>query len=269
MVKGSRLAALAIAAFALAACASKKDAYVDRPVEDLYNSAMDELNDSDYTKAVKDFDEVDRQHPYSVWATKAQLMSCYTLYQQGKYADSIIAADRFIQLHPGHRDVAYAYYLKALDYYIQIADVGRDQRTTQQALGALAEVARRFPDTKYARDARLKMDLARDHLAGKEMEIGRWYERQGDFLGAVNRFKRVVDDYQTTTHVPEALERLTECYLALGLVDEARRTTAVLGFNYPGSPWYVDTYGLVTNGGPNEPVAAPKGWLGRMVSSIF
>ena len=166
----------------LAACASTKEVYIDRPVEDLYNGAMDDLNDGSYQKAAKTFDEVDRQHPYSVWATKAQLMSAYSLYQQGRYDDSIIAADRFIQLHPGHRDIAYAYYLKALDYYIQIADVARDQKTTEQALNALSEVVRRFPDSKYARDARLKMDLARDHLGGKEMDIGRWYERQGEFL---------------------------------------------------------------------------------------
>jgi outer membrane protein assembly factor BamD len=270
MLTRKHLASLVFGAFALAACAAKNDAYTDRSVDDLYNSAMDELLTGDYTKAVKDFNEVDRQHPYSVWATKAQLMSCYTLYMQGKYDESITDADRFIQLHPGHRDVAYAYYLKALDYYIQIADVGRDQKTTQEALNTLGEVVRRFPDTKYARDARLKMDLATDHLAGKEMEIGRWYERQGDYLGAINRFKRVVDQYQTTTHVPEALERLTECYLALGLADEARRTASVLGYNYPGSQWYVDTYGLVTDGGSSAPVAAPKqGWFGRMVSSVF
>jgi outer membrane protein assembly factor BamD len=262
-------AAFVFAALALAACASKKDTYVDRPVEDLYNSAMDQLLDGEYTIAVKDFDEVDRQHPYSAWATKAQLMSAYTLYQQGKYDESITAADRFIQLHPGHRDVAYAYYLKALDYYSQIADVARDQRTTQQALSALAEVQRRFPDTQYARDAHLKMDLARDHLAGKDMDIGRWYERQGDYLAAVNRFKRVVDEYQTTTHVPEALERLTECYLALGLVDEARRTAAVLGYNYPGNKWYNDTYALVTGGQEPETAGAQQGWFGRMVGTIF
>jgi outer membrane protein assembly factor BamD len=248
----------------LAACASsKKDDYVEKPVETLYSTAMDQLYDQDYDKAAKSFEEVDRQHPYSVWATKAQLMSAFSLYQAGKYDDSIIAADRFIQLHPGHRDVAYAYYLKALDYYIQITDVGRDQKTTQQAMSALSEVVRRFPDTKYARDARLKIDLARDHLAGKEMEIGRWYEDRGDFLAALNRFKRVVDDYQTTTHVPEALERLTECYLALGLSQEARRTVAVLGYNYPGSRWYEDAYDLVTNGGP-EVVNAERGWYARL-----
>ncbi len=264
-----QLAALIVAALALASCAAKKDEYVERPVEDLYNSAMDELRDGDYTKAVKDFDETDRQHPYSVWATKAQLMSAYTLYQQGKYDDSIVAADRFIQLHPGHRDVAYAYYLKALDYYIQITDVGRDQKMTQQAMNALGEVARRFPDTKYARDARLKMDLARDHLAGKEMDIGRWYENRGDYLAAINRFKRVIEDYQTTTHVPEALERLTECYLALGLSDEARRTAAVLGYNYPGSRWYEDTYALVTNGGGPAVASSQRGWIARVFDWVF
>lgn len=267
MLRPIYAAFVGLAALTLAACAAKKDDYVERPVDDLYNSAMDELDASEYTKAIKDFDEVDRQHPYSVWATKAQLMSAYTLYMQSKYDDSIVAADRFIQLHPGHRDVAYAYYLKALDYYIQVTDVGRDQKTTEQALDALADVARRFPDTKYARDARLKMDLARDHLAGKQMEIGRWYEREGDFLAAMNRFKIVVDQFQTTTHIPEALERLTECYLALGLVDEARRTTAVLGYNYPGSRWYVDTYALVSGG--KQPDGTQASWFGRVVDSIF
>lgn len=233
-------------AMLLAACAGeKKDTYVERPVEELYNAAMDALLDENYDKAAKAFNEVERQHPYSVWATKAQLMSAYSLYQGGKYDDSVTAADRFIQLHPGHRDVAYAYYLKALDYYVQIADVARDQKTTEQAMTALGEVVRRFPESKYARDSRLKIDLARDHLAGKEMEIGRYYERQGSYLAAVNRFQRVVDQYQTTTHVPEALHRLTECYLLLGLSDEAQKTAAVLGYNYPGSAWYGNSYALM------------------------
>jgi outer membrane protein assembly factor BamD len=269
MLRPFLLCTLAAAALALAACSTPKDTYVERPVDELYNTAMDELQDDNFTKAVHDFEETDRQHPYSVWATKAQLMSAYALYQQGKYDESIIACDRFIQLHPGHRDVAYAYYLKALDYYIQIADVGRDQRTTQQALNALGEVTRRFPGTKYARDAHLKMDLARDHLAGKEMDIGRWYETQHDYLAAINRFKRVVDEYQTTTHVPEALERLTECYLAIGLVEEARRTAAVLGYNYPGSEWYADTYKLVSGGNTAGAQAAQKGWFTRVVDSLF
>ena len=279
---------LLAAAVLLAACAKDKDTYVERPVETLYNTAMNDLFDGDYAKAAKAFDEVDRQHPYSVWATKAQLMSAYALYEASKYDESIVAADRFIALHPGHRDVAYAYYLKALDYYVQIADVGRDQKTTQQAMNALSEVVRRFPESKYGRDARLKIDLAKDHLAGKEMEIGRYYERQGSYLAAVNRFRRVVDQYQTTTHVPEALERLTECYLALGLKDEAQKTAAVLGYNYPGNRWYGDTYALMDSQGSavaaaraeGEQTAAKgeeqqatnkteeRGWFGRIVGSV-
>ncbi|HLJ65463.1 MAG TPA: outer membrane protein assembly factor BamD [Stellaceae bacterium] len=268
----------------LAGCGGTKEGYVERPVEGLYNTAMDQLYDKEYDQAAKTFDEVDRQHPYSVWATKAQIMSAYVLYEAAKYGESVVAADRFIQLHPGHRDVAYAYYLKALDYYVQIADVGRDQKVTDQALAALAEVVRRFPDTKYARDARLKIDLARDHLAGKEMEIGRYYERRGFYLAAVNRFRRVTDVYQTTTHVPEALHRLTECYLALGLTDEAHRTAAVLGYNYAGSEWYRQTYSLMTgeekpastaalpaNPSPKSPKPGQtsSGWTGRLVGSAF
>lgn len=256
-------------ALVLSACSSSnKDAYVERPVEELYNKAMDDMYDENYATAAKSFDAVEQQHPYSVWATKSQLMSAYVLFEAGKYDESVVAADRFIQLHPGHRDVAYAYYLKALDYYIQIADVGRDQRTTQLALTALGEVARRFPDSQYARDARLKVDLARDHLAGKEMEIGRWYERQGSWLAAINRFKKVVDDYQSTTHVPEALHRLTECYMALGLTDEAQRTAAVLGFNYPGNDWYADTYTLVT-GATDQKQAEQHGWFGSILGPVF
>jgi outer membrane protein assembly factor BamD len=264
----------------LAACGGAKDTYVEKPVEDLYNSAMDQLLDHAYDKAAKSFDEVERQHPYSVWATKAQLMSAYALYQAAKYDESVVAADRFIQLHPGHRDVAYAYYLKALDYYVQIADVARDQRATEKAMTALGEVVRRFPDSRYARDARLKIDLARDHLAGKEMEIGRWYERERLYLAAINRFKRVVDDYQTTTHVPEALHRLTECYMSLGLADEAQRTASVLGYNYPGSVWYSDSYALfktrrptaIAEGSGTENAAPPPSksasWFGRVFDSV-
>ncbi|MDE1967981.1 MAG: outer membrane protein assembly factor BamD [Alphaproteobacteria bacterium] len=288
-VAGGRAAALiggVLLAVVLSGCSSsKKETYVEKPVDELYNSAMDLLAKEDYSKAADAFDEVEQQHPYSVWATRAQLMSAYALYQANKYDDSIVAADRYIQLHPGNRDVAYAYYLKALDYYVQIEDVGRDQKTTEQAMQALEEVVRRFPNTPYARDARLKMDLARDHLAGKEMEIGRWYEKQGYYLAALNRFKTVIDKYQTTTHAPEALERLTECYLALGLKDEAKRTAAVLGYNYPGSAWYAATYTLVTgqevavNGGTTPPAAPPspaaastkdnEGWFGKMLGFVF
>jgi outer membrane protein assembly factor BamD len=253
------------------ACADNKDndtAYLERPAEEIYNSAMDKVLDSDYQKASKDFDEVDRQHPYSVWATKAQLMSAYSLYQASKYDQAVVDLDRFIQLHPGNRYTAYAYYLKALCYYVQITDVGRDQKTTEQALKAMDEVAKRFPDSKYARDARLKIDLTRDHLAGKEMDIGRYYERQGNYLAAINRFRRVVDNYQTTTHIPEALHRLIECYLALGIVDEAKTTAAVLGHNYPGSEWYVDSYALLT-GVPQQNSVESKGWVSRVICSVF
>ena len=198
-------------------------------------------------RAAISFDEVDRQHPYSVWATKAQLMSAYALYQTNKYDEAIISLDRFIQLHPSNRDTPYAYYLKALSYYEQISDVGRDQKMTELAMRMLNEVMVRFPKSTYAQDSKLKIDLTRDHLAGKEMEIGRYYERKGQYLAAINRFKIVTEKYQTTTHVPEALHRLTESYLALGIVDQAKETAAILGHNFPGSEWYVDTYEIIEN----------------------
>ena len=273
-IYGIRLAAAFALVLLSSACGSsspKKDTYVERPVEELYNQAMDKFIDDNYRGAATDFDEVDRQHPYSVWATKAQLMSAYSLYQSNKYDEALVALDRFIQLHPGNRDAAYAYYLKALCYYIQITDVGRDQKMTEQALKALDEVVRRFPESKYARDARLKIDLTRDHLAGKEMTIGRYYERQGNYLAAINRFRRVVDGYQTTTHIPEALHRLTECYLALGIVDEARSSAAVLGHNYPGSEWYQDSYALLTGipVGNADDGASSKSWITRIIGSVF
>jgi outer membrane protein assembly factor BamD len=245
---------------ALAACGgSKNQAYIEKPVDDLYNKAMDALVEENYAAAARTFDEVETQHPYSVWATKSQLMQIYALYEDGKYNDAIIAADRFIQLHPGNRDVAYAYYLKAVCYYMQIVDVGRDQKLTELALKALDDVVRRFPDSKYARDAKLKLDFTRDHLAGKEMEIGRYYLKRREYLAAMNRFKRVIDNFQTTTHVPEALERLVECDLALGLTKEAQENAAVLGYNYPGSQWYADAYALVT--GEAAPPRSSKGWF--------
>src|SRR5713101_2553807 len=246
---------------ALASCGdSKNQAYIEKPVDDLYNKAMDDLVDETYATA-------ESQHPYSVWATKSQLMQVYALYEDGKYDDAVIAADRFIQLHPGHRDVAYSYYLKAICYYMQIVDVGRDQKLTELALKSLDDVVRRFPDSKYARDAKLKLDFTRDHLAGKEMEIGRYYLRRGQYLAAMNRFKRVIDNYQTTTHVPEALERLVECDLALGLTDEAKANAAVLGYNYPGSEWYEDSYALIT--GTSNPGLPNQGWFARNLGSLF
>jgi outer membrane protein assembly factor BamD len=253
---------------ALAACGGKKDeVYIEKPVDDLYNKAMDALLEENYATAAKTFDEVDAQHPYSVWAAKSQLMQIYANFQNGDYNEAVLAADRYIQLHPGNRDVAYAYYLKAVSYYMQIVDVGRDQKLTELALKALDEVVRRFPDTKYARDAKLKLDFTRDHLAGKEMEIGRYYLKRREYLAAMNRFKRVVDNYQTTTHVPEALERLVEINLALGLTSEAKANAAVLGYNYPGSQWYSDAYALVT--GEGSPRRADEGWFSRTIGSVF
>ena len=233
-------------ALLVAGCAAKKPEYVERPVEDIYNRAMDQLDKSNYASAALLFDEVERQHPYSAWATKAQLMAAYAHYQNNKYDQAISSLDHFIELHPSNRDAAYAYYLKGLCYYEQIADVGRDQRLTAQALKALEEVVRRFPESVYARDARIKIDLTRDHLAGKEMEIGRFYERAGQPVAAINRFRTVIEKYQTTTHVPEALHRLVECYLALGVKSEAQEAAAVLGHNFPGSDWYADSYFLMT-----------------------
>lgn len=244
------LVAAFAAAVALGACASdepKEDTYVEKPVNELYNKAMDMLAQRRYKDASKAFDDVERQHPYSIWATKAQLMAGYSLYQENNYQEAINSLNRFIQLHPGNRDIAYAYYLRALSYYEQVTDVERDQSTSEQAFSSLEELIRRYPDTTYARDARRKIDLVKDHLAGKELEIGRFYEKRGLYLAAITRFRVVVDKYQTTSQVPEALHRLVESYMALGIVDEARKTAAVLGYNYPRSQWYLDSYQLVEN----------------------
>lgn len=261
-----------LAAMILVGCSSDDTPeYVERPVEELYNEAVDQVETEDYADAAETFLEVERQHPYSVWATKAQLMSAFSYYSDGQYDDAILSADRFIQLHPGNRDIAYAYYLKALSYYEQITDVGRDQRITELALQSLDDVVRRFPDSRYAGDARLKIDLTRDHLAGKEMEIGRYYHERENYLAAINRYRTVVEDYQTTTHVPEALLRLSEAYTALGIEPEARANAAVLGHNFPGSDWYIDSYELVEGkvvrdlDGDGEPDPAPeKGFFSRL-----
>ena len=235
----------------------------ERSVEEIYNNAMDLLQTGWYETAAQEFDEVERQYPYSVWATKAQIMSGYSYYIDEKYDEAIIALDRFIELHPGHRDTSYAYYLKAVSYYEQISDVGRDQKMTRLALTAIQEVIKRFPNTAYARDARLKLDLTRDHLAGKDMSIGRYYQKRGDYLAAINRYRAVIQNYQTTTHVPEALHRLTECYLALGITDEAQMSAAVLGHNFPGNRWYEDSYAMLETRNLN-PRRKESSWLSWM-----
>jgi outer membrane protein assembly factor BamD len=239
-------------------------ATVDASPEGLYAAGVENLQGRRFQQAVTLFDQVERDHPYSTWATNAKLMAAYGDYMRNRYTEAIGALDRFIQLHPAHRDIAYSYYLRALCYYEQIADAQRDQRGTEQAMAALQDVVNRFPDTAYARDARLKIDLGRDHLAGKEMNIGRYYQRQRLYAAAIGRFKRVVEDYQTTNHVPEALHRLTEIYLTLGLTEEAKKTASVLGHNFPGSPWYQDSYALLVDGAeasaPDRPGFARRAW---------
>jgi len=246
MLKLNRPVALLLAAAAvvpLTGCAhgnkNKLDTgYVARDVSSLYNAAKKSMDQGDYEQAAKLFDEVERQHPYSIWARRAQLMSAFNYYLGKKYTDAISSAQRFITIHPGNAEAPYAQYLIGMSYYQQIDEVTRDQTTTQQASDAFGELIRRYPDSKYAADARLKMDLISDHLAGKEMEIGRFYQRSGQWLAATYRFRTVVDQYQTTTQTPEALERLVECYLALGVPEEAQKAGAVLGRNYPESFWY-------------------------------
>lgn len=253
-MRTSRLRAVALSAVTLsllatAGCARQNNRadlpYVARDVGTLYSAARVRLDRGQYKEAAALFDEVERQHPYSIWARRAQLMGAFSYYLNKDYTQAIQSAQRFLSVHPGNRDAPYAYYLVALSYYEQISDVTRDQKITQQALDALGELSRRYPNTRYAADARLKVDLVRDHLAGKEMEIGRFYERRGQWLAASMRFRSVVDQYQTTTHTPEALMRLVETYLSLGLREEAKKSAAVLGANYPGTDWYKRAYDLV------------------------
>jgi outer membrane protein assembly factor BamD len=245
MLKLSRPLVLLIVATAVvpvAGCARNKTkgdtAYIARDVSTLYGAAKRLMDQRDYETAAKLFDEVERQHPYSVWARRAQLMSAFNYYLAKKYTEAISSAQRFVTIHPGNDQAPYAQYLIAMSYYQQIEDVARDQSTTQSANDAFGELIRRYPTTRYAADARLKQDLIRDHLAGKEMEIGRFYQRSGQWLAATYRFRSVVDQYQTSSHAPEALERLVESYLALGIPGEARKAAAVLGRNYPESYWY-------------------------------
>jgi outer membrane protein assembly factor BamD len=229
---------------------NKDTAYVARDVDTLYAAAKARLDRGDYKEAAALFDEVERQHPYSPWARRAQLMSAFSYYVARDYTKAIQSSQRFLSIHPGNKDASYAYYLIAVSYYEQISDVTRDQKISAQALQALTDVVRRYPDTRYASDARLKVDLVNDHLAGKEMTIGRFYQRSGKWLAATLRFRNVVDGYQTTSHTPEALFRLVESYLSLGVPDEAQKAAAVLGQNYPQSDWYKKSYTLMSKYAP-------------------
>ena len=257
------LALIAALALPVGACSTGRTEtdlpYVARDVGTLYTAAKTRLDRGAYRDAAVLFDEVERQHPYSIWSRRSQLMGAFSYYLARDYTKSIQSAQRFLSVHPGNRDAPYAYYLIALGYYEQITDVTRDQKITSQAQDSLGELIRRYPDTRYAADARLKLDLVADHLAGKEMEIGRFYERRGQWLAATYRFRKVVQDYQTTTHTPEALMRLTETYLALGVRNEAEKAAAVLGANYPQTDWYQRAYKLMGDH-PVQPIAPlPKG----------
>ena len=255
MIRKLSTAALLSATVALSACAGGKDAprdtqYVARDVATLYNAAKDRLDRGQYRVAAALFGEVERQHPFSPWARRAQLMAAFSSYMGRNYTDAIGSASRFVANNPGNKDAPYAYYLIAVSHYEQIGRVDRDQSSTRSALAALGTVIDRYPDTTYATDARVKRDLVLDQLAAKEMSVGRFYQDRGQWLAATLRFREVVDNYQQTRQVQEALYRLTESYLALGIPDEAQKSAAVLGRNYPGSEWYQRAYSLMQEKAP-------------------
>ena len=249
---------------------ANKDAanYRERTVEQIYGDGWRAINAGAWDLCAAQFNEVDRQHPYSVWARRAMLISAFCSYQANAYPQAIATAENYISLHPGSPEVAYAFYIKAIALYEQIVDIGRDQSNTEGALVALQDVVQRFPDTEYARDATLKIDLTNDHLAGKEMAVGRYYLRQGDYIGAINRFRTVVDQYQTTPQIAEALERICEAYYSLGLDSEAQTAAAVLGRNYPGSGWYRDAYNIL-KGRNLKPEEDKRSWISQAFHKVF
>ncbi|NVO12610.1 MAG: outer membrane protein assembly factor BamD [Rhodoplanes sp.] len=266
-----RICALLPVLVVLAGCSSltslfggnEDDLGPDLPADKLYNEGVYLLNEKSSPKdAVKKFEEVDRQHPYSEWARKSLLMTAYSYYETQQYEDAIGAAKRYVSMHPGSPDVAYAQYLIGASYYDQIPDVTRDQTRTERAIASLEEVIRKYPNSEYAAQARKKIEVGRDHLAAKEMAVARYYMEKKNFIGAINRFKVVVTQYQTTRLVEEALMRLTECYMMLGIVAEAQTAAAVLGHNFPDSPWYKDAYKLVKGGGL-EPTENKGSWISR------
>jgi len=274
---------LCVSAFALtiSACSTlgiggkknEKLAYVERPAELIYNEGYDRMERGDWDRAKLYFQEVERQHPFSKWARRAMLMSAYANYRSTDYEESITTSQRFIGLHPGNESTPYAYYLIAINYYDQIYDVGRDQETTVNAEAALQQVVRRYPDSDYARDARLKLELTHDHLAGKEMDVGRYYLNQNQQLAAIGRFKNVVSNYETTSQTEEALHRLVESYVSLGIINEAKLVGSVLGYNYPASEWYEDSYNLLAEYGVNlnEEINKPRkqGYWSRLRERLF
>lgn len=268
----ARFALPCLLAALLAACAGDKDKDElppDEVVEALYNKAADTLDKGEYNEAAKQFAEVDRQHPFSQWATKAEIMEAFAYYQNTDYDEAVTALNQFIDLHPGNADAAYAYYLRALCHYERIADVKRDQGFAQDALKGMQDVISRFPDSSYAKDAVLKIGLIKDHMAGHEMSVGRWYLQQKLYISAIGRFREVVEKYQTTSHVPEALERLVEAYLALGITKEASSTAAVLGYNFPGSEWYNHAYDLLVQNKLTPTKPDDESWIGHVWHQVF
>ena len=249
---------------------ANKDAanYRERSVEQIYADGWRAINTGNWDLCSGQFNEVDRQHPYSVWARRAMLISAFCSYQANNDTAAISTADQYISLHPGSQEVAYAFYIKAISLYEQIVDVGRDQSNTEGALVALEDVVQRFPDTEYARDATLKIDLTKDHLAGKEMAVGRYYLSRGDYIGAINRFRTVVDQYQSTPQIAESLERLTEAYYSLGLDSEAQTAAAVLGRNYPGSAWYKNAFNIL-KGRNLKPEEDKRSWISQAFHRIL
>lgn len=273
-----RALALALLAGGLAACGGNRAReavqFVDEPVAQLYNRGAQMLDQRRWADALAAFEEVERQHPYSSWARRSMLMEAYAHYQANQYDDAIENAQRFLSLHPGNESAPYAYYLVAICHFERILDVGRDQGTTERALAALNDVVRRYPESPYAQDARLKMDMVYDQLAGKEMSVGRYYLRRDQHLAAINRFRNVIENvnFQRTSHAPEALHRLVESYLSVGMIDQAQRMAAILGYNFPGSEWYQRSYALMTDSGVApvaEDEAQRRGWLGRTFGQVF
>lgn len=277
----ARAVAMAMMAGSVTACGAfgagrerENVQFVDEPVAALYNRGMDMIDARRYPAALAAFEEVERQHPYSSWARRSMLMEAFAHYQANQYDSAIEDAQRFVSLHPGNESAPYAYYLIAICHFERITDVGRDQGTTERALNALNDVVRRYPESTYARDARLKIDMVYDQLAGKEMAVGRFYLNRDQHLAAINRFRNVVENenFQRTSHVPEALHRLVESYLSVGMVEEAQRMAAILGHNFPGSEWYQRSYSLLTDAGVApvaEEEARRRGWLSRTFGTVF
>jgi len=274
-----RIAVLIVATLPLGACETissfnpfaekqaKSDIGSDEPAEKLFNDGLARLSSNRFDDANKKFGEVDKQYPYSSWSRRSLLLSAYSSYQAGDYSETINSGKRYVQLYPASEDAAYAQYLVGMSYFNQIPDVSRDQERSEKALQAMDELLRRWPKSEYADDARYRVQYTRDQLAGKEMQIGRYYLSQRNYTGAINRFREVIVKYQTTRHVEEALERVTEAYVALGIVSEAQTAAAVLGHNFPESSWYKDAYALLQTNG-TSPRENKGSWISQAFSGV-